>query len=890
MSAPRPSPWSRLVERLLVWVAGRDRADAILGDLAEELSRFQESVRGERGARHWYRRQVMGSLLPLAAARVRGGLSGLGARGGDGMMSELMRDVRHTLRSFGRSPGFTAVIILTLALGIGANTIIYSAVDGLVLHPFPFPDGDRLVAVGTQYPRLGQTQPSYIEHMAPADYVALRDEAESLTRVVAWDMGNRQVSFGEVTENVFTGLWWGDAFPTLGVQPELGRGMSRDETLRGEPVAVLSHRLWTRAFGADESLVGRSIMMNGNPYTVVGIMPPGTVLYGMDLWIPMGIDPSEFPRTRRQFQVIGRVADGYSLDQVNAELETLARSTEATFAADFDQYTGWRMVADTWTGANVRTLRPAAFLLLGAVGFVLLLVCTNIASLLLARSARRRREMALRRAIGASRGRLLRQVLTESVTVSVAGGAIGVLVAWIGVQGVADIVARFPFVSGGVALNGRVLLFTGAVSVLAGIGFGLVPALHGSRTDVQGDLKADTAGTTAHGSRLRVQRFFVAVEVALALVLLAGGGLLLNSVLHLNRVDPGFAADEVLTMRLTLPREEYDGPAMGVFFRDLEERVASIPGVEAAGVGSQFPPVAFSYGVAAAPGLEVRDEGELPTVMTTLASPDYFDALGIPLLRGRAFNDLDAEGSPLVGVLNEAAVDLLFPDGADPVGQHVVVQGDPVEVVGVSANTLNQGIDEEPYPEVFADQRQVPGWSNQLFVLVRTTVAPMSVLPAVRAEVRALDADQPVYAIRTAAETLAQATAPRRVAANVLSVFAAFALLLAAVGIFSVVSFTVADRTREIGLRVALGAAADQVRWLMVRQALVPVVVGAAIGLGGAIAAGQAIEGLLFGVGGTDPATLAGVVAILLGSAFLASYLPARRASRLDPVAALREE
>jgi putative ABC transport system permease protein len=876
--------------RLLAWVAGRDRADAILGDLDEELDRYKEPERGRRAAHRWYRRQLIRSLIPLAAARVRGGAHWLGTRGGDGMTSEVLQDVGHTLRSLRKSPGFAAVIMLTLALGIGANTVIYSAVDGLVLNPFPFPDAGRLVAVGTQYPRLGQTEPTYVEHMSPADYVDLRDQAESLERVVAWDMGNRQVSLGEVTENVFTGFWWGDAFPTLAVTPELGRGMTWEETLRGEPVAVLSHRLWTRAFGADESLVGRAIMMNGNPYTVVGIMPPRTVLYGMDLWIPMGIDPGQFPRTRRQFQVLGRIADGYSLPQVNAELETLARSTEAAYVADFQQYADWRMVADTWTGANVSTLRPAAYLLLGAVAVVLLLVCTNIASLLLARSTTRRREMALRGAMGAGRGRLVRQVLTESVTMALIGGVLGVGLAWLGVREISDIVATIPFLSGGVELNGRVLLFSAGISMLAGIAFGMAPALQSSRTNMYGELKADTVGATAHASRLRVQRFFVGVEVALALVLLAGGGLFVNSIIRMNRVDPGFAADEVLTMRLTLPWEQYDGPAIAAFFRELEERVRTLPGVEEVGVGSQFPPVAFSYGVAAAPGLELLDEGALPTVMTTLVSPGYFDALGIPLLRGRGFGALDVEGSPLVGVLNEAAVDLLFPEGADPVGQRIVVQGDAVEVVGVAADALNQGIDAPTFPEVFANHRQVSGWSNQLFVLVRTAGDPLSVLPAVRAAVREIDPDQPVYAIRRADEALAQATGPRRIAANVLTVFAGFALLLAAVGIFSVVSFTVADRTREIGLRVALGAAGDQVRWLMVRQALVPVLIGAAVGLAGAVALGRAIEGLLFEVGGTDAGTLASVLVILLGSALLASYLPAMRASRLDPVAALREE
>jgi putative ABC transport system permease protein len=547
------------------------------------------------------------------------------------------------------------------------------------------------------------------------------------------------------------------------------------------------------------------------------------------------------------------------------------------------------MEADTWTGANVRTLKPAAFILLGAVGFVLLLVCANIASLLLARSTTRRREMAVRVALGAGRGRLMRQVLSESVALAVLGGALGVALAWFGVQALADIVAGVPFANGEVAMNPRVLMFTAGISVLAGVAFGLLPALQSGGRGIQRVLKAEGAGTTGTLSRLRMQRIFVGVEVALALVLLAGGGLLVNSVIRMNRVDPGFRPENVLTMRLTLPWEQYDGPAIGAFFQELEERVEALPGVERVGAGSQFPTVAFSYRQVAAEGQDRTQEGQLPTALATLVSPGYFDALGIPILRGRALNDRDVEGAPLVAVINQAAADRLFP-GADPLGRNVFVGDAPLRVVGVAGNARNRGIDEAPFPEVFAGHRQLPGNSNQLFLLVRTSVEPRSVLPAIRAEVRAMDPDQPVYAIRSAEEALTQATGARRIAANVLVIFAAFALVLAAVGIFAVVSFTVSDRTREIGLRVALGAAGAEVRWLMVRQALVPVAAGSLAGLAGAVLVGRAMEGFLFQVSGTDPMTLFGVVGLLAAVAVLASLVPARRASRMDPVQALREE
>jgi len=656
-----------------------------------------------------------------------------------------------------------------------------------------------------------------------------------------------------------------------------------------DPVAVISHRLWNNAFGADPELVGGTIMMNGNPYTVVGVMPPGVLLYGMDLWIPMGVGPEVFPRGRRQWQVIAQIRDGYELEQVNVELEGLARRTEQEYGGGFEEYGGWRLEADTWTGANVRTLKPAAFILMGAVGFVLLLVCSNVASLLLAQSSARRREMAVRTALGAGRGRLLSQLLTESLVLSLTGGLAGLAIGWFGVQLVADIVATLPFLPGGVALNTRVLFFTAAVSVLAGVAFGAVPALQASRGAVSGTLNSEgTSSTHTHG-RLRWQRVFVGVEVALALVLLAGGGLIINSVIRLNSVDPGFEEEGLLTMRLTLPQEQYDGPAIDAFFQTLQEQLGSLPSVQSVGVGSQLPTVAFSFGRVGTEDTRGVEEDQLPTAMLTLARPGYFDALGLRLLSGRTFNELDAPGSPMGAVINEAAARMLF-DDEDPVGQRLTAAGDEATVIGVVANTSNRGVENPTYPEVFANHRQVPHWSNQLFLVVRTGAEARSLLPAIRQEVTRLDPDQPVYAIRTGEELMASSTGTQRLAARVLSAFALFALALAAVGIYAVVSFTVGDRTREIGLRVALGAEGGQVRRLVVRQALVPVLIGGAIGLVGAAAVGRALEGLLFEVRGTDPLTLGSVAGLLLLVAVAASWLPALRASRLDPVVALRDD
>ena len=882
-----------LARWILRQAAGPGYGKAMVGDLDEEFHDHALRERTLFGSRMWYRVQVIKSLGPTLLQRARRAREDHHTRKtGDGTMQAFLHDLRYTLRGVRKSPAFASLVVLTLALGIGANTIIYSVVDGLILNPYPFPDADRLIAVGTEYPRLG-TDLTFIEHISPPEYMDVRDQTRALENVVAWGMGNRQVSFGDVSENLFTGFWWGDAFETIHVPAFMGRGMTLEETIRGDRVAVLSHRIWETRFGADPSMVGSTIIMNGNPYTVVGIMPPRTILYGMDLWIPMGVGPEAIPRERRQWQVMARIRDGFSMEEVNTELEGISRRVEQEYGAEMEEYEGWRMRALTWTEANVRTLRLAAFILMGAVGFVLLLVCSNVASLVLARSAGRRREMAVRAALGAGRGRLVRQLLTESVTLAVLGGALGVGIAYFGTQAVADITSQQPFLAGTVELSTRVLLFSAIVSVSAGILFGLVPAIQNSGSDIQGTLKTEGAGTTSGVRRLHLQRVFVVVEVALALVLLVGGGLLVNTVINLNSADTGFRPADVVSMRLTLPWEEYDGPAIGAFFQELEEQIAAIPGVQAVGRGAQFPPISFAWNRVAAEGMEVRDEGQLPMTMTTLASPGYFSALGIPLERGRGFTDLDVEGSPLVSVINEAAVDLLF-RGREPIGSRVRVgagEDDPwFEVVGVVGNTINQGIDQPTAPELFANHGQVPEWSNQMFLLVRTAVEPLTIIPAVREVVRAMDPDQPIYRVQTVSDVLVQSTAPRRIAAGVLSVFAAFALTLAAVGIFGVVSFAVGERTREIGLRVALGAEGGQVRSLMVRQAMAPVVLGAALGLMGAVALGRVMTGLLFGVSGTDPITLAAVVALFGCVALFASYLPAQRASRLDPVQALRNQ
>ena len=889
MTAHRPP---RLAERLFGRAADPERRDVQLGDLAEEFD--ERAQRDPRQARRWYWRQALSSVAPSLGYRVARAYRRFKTNGGDGTMSTILSDLRITLRNVRRDLGFNGVIVATVGLGIGAIATTFSIVHGLVLDPFPFPEPDRIVGVGTAYPRLGGGL-GFFENLSPAEFEDIRDNSTTLEDVVAWDMGNRQIDTEGPPENVFTAFWWGDALTTLQMQAHLGRSFSPEELAERSAVAMLGYDIWVNRFGADSTMIGGTLSVGGTPFTLVGIVPQGVDIYGTDLWTLMAIGPERYARNRRQFQVMGRIAEGSSLAAVNAELAGLASRVEEAHVAEFDEYEGWSMQAMTWSGVSSQLFRTGAFVLLGAVSFVLLLVCANTANLLVARAQGRRREMAVRTALGAGRGRLVAQLLTESVTLAALGGAVGIGLAFLGVRGVNGFLDTIGVnIAGTVAVNGPVLAFTAAAAVGAGILFGLAPALQASADGIAGTLQTEGKSMTSGRSRQRLQRSLVGLEVVLAFVLLAGGGLLLNSFVRVSRVDPGFEPERVLTMRLTLPRERYEDAEVPAFFRELTDRLESLPGVADAAAGTQFPPVAFSFQEVFFESAESDAEATLPTTLATVVTPGYFETLGIPLRRGRVFDDQDAAGAPPVAVINEEAARRYF--GADdPIGRRLKLGGADAdtpwwEIVGVVGSTKNLGLDADPFPEIFAVHEQVGGIQNQLFLLVEADGDPRALLPAVRSAVLEMDADQPVYAIRTVEEAFRQGVAPMRATTLFLAIFAAFALALAAVGIYSVVAYTVSERTQEIGLRVALGADAGRVRRLVVRQAMLPVLVGAAFGIAAAVAVGGVLERLLFGVSGTDPLTLGAVAALLVGVAAVASWVPAFRAARLDPLEALRAD
>lgn len=808
-------------------------------------------------------------------------------------MDAMLQDLRYTFRSLAKRPGFTAIAILSLALGIGGNSLIFALVDGLVLHPFSYPDAGRFVTVGTRFPKLNAPL-TFIEHMAPAEYVDLRS-AHTLQKLVAFDLGNRNVSGGDVPERVFAAFVWGDPFDPVGLRPLHGRGFTMEETTgRADPVAIISHRLWQQRFGGDPRLVGQIIRVNGQPATLVGIMPRELLILGTDLWLPMGVDPAVFPRNRRQFAVLARLAPGATLAAANTELTALAARIDGQYRQEFKEYEGWQLVAVPWAEALTGEMRPVAFVLLGAVGFVLLIACANLANLVLARASERQREMAVRLALGAGRGRLVRQVLGESVTLALLGAMAGLVLTVAGLRVVPSLLpAELTALEPALGMNGRVLFFSATIAVMSGLLVGLWPAWQAATSDPQESLKGDSRTASSGRATRRMRSALVVAEVALALVLLVGAGLFIRTALHIYAIDAGFNAERVLTLRITLPNERYKGAQLGAFFRQLVDRVSPQPGVRAVAAGSQFPPMAGMRSQFQVDQSSPSTTAALPRALQTIVSREWFATLGQRLVSGRTFTEGDRRDTPPTVVVNQSFARRYFGD-VNAVGRRIKIGGaasnEPWgEIVGIVFDTRNRGLMAEPEPEIY-DLMERTNFMNQLFILVRTDGDPMASLAMVRRELKALDPELPVYYVRTLEQAIATSLLQQRLAVVLLSLFAGLALALAAIGVYGVLSYAVSTRTQEIGIRMALGAARPDVVRLVVGQALRLVGVGLVVGLALSIVLGRAMRTLLFGVSPTDPMTLVTVAVILTAVALLAGYLPARRASRVDPVRALRYE
>ena len=811
-------------------------------------------------------------------------------------MRTLLRDVRYAARTLLRQPGFTLVAVLTLALGIGANTAIFSVIDAALLRSLPYREPGRLV-------HLWETKRSRDFEQREASYPDFLDWRAQSAEVFEGLAGYTSRPFtladaGEATRARGAAVT-ANFFDLLGVNAVAGRTfVAGEDGPQAKRVAVISHGLWQRRFGGERATVGREVTLDGQAYTIVGVLPADfnfALLGDADVWTPLAPTPDVASRRYMHWlKVIGRLKQGVNLEGAQAHLATVASRVERD---DPGAHAGVGLRAVPLQEEFVGPVRPVLFVLLGAVGFVLLIACTNVANLLLARSAARQKEVAIRAALGASRWRVVRQLLTESVLLSLAGGAAGLVLALWGVDLLVAAIpaaqlAQMPYLQR-LSLDRDVLLFACGLSLLTGVLFGLTPALSASRTDLQGALKEGGRSTVSRGSR-RLRDLLVVAEVALALMLLVGAGLLMKSLVLMLKVDPGFDTRGLLTMRVALPPSRYNEDAKAArFYDEMLRRVAAVPGVRGAALTSNLP--LANEGGTGMPQVVGRSTpaSELTEAHLRTVSANYFEVLGLPVVKGRAFAERDDATAPPVLLVNKTFAERVFP-GEDAVGHRVTFKftGErSLEIVGVVGDEKVTSLDARTTPVIYFHARQGPDSSAAL--VLRTDAAdPLALAPSVRAAVRALDPEVPVFAVQTLEQMVAGSRAAfmRRYPAYLTGVFACVALLLALVGIYGVVSYAVAQRTHEIAVRVALGARTRDVLRLVLGHGLLLALGGIALGAAGALALTRLISGLLFGVSAADP-TVYGLVALLLAAvALLACLVPARRATKVDPMVALRYE
>ena len=816
-------------------------------------------------------------------------------------METLVQDLKFGLRALIKNPGFTLVAVVALALGIGANSAIFSVVNTVLLRPLPFPRSDRVMSVWQNNLARGWHQ----DVVTPADYIEWRRDARSFESMAAYFGGGMNLHAGDEAEFVRGADVSVDFFRALRAAPSRGRDFAPgDEKASTGRVAILGHSLWQRRFGGDPALVGRSIVLNSESFTVVGIAPPAFQFpEKAELWtlaknvvpsnpfVPASIDITGV-RGLHYLYVIARLKDGVERAQAQAEMDTIAARQEKQYP-DVNARTGVEVIP--LHESIVGDVRPALMVFLGAVGLVLLIACANVANMSLARAAARRREIAVRTTLGASRLRLVRQCLTESVLLSTAGGGAGLLLAMWGTDLLAALSPEAIPGARSFALDARMLGFTMALSVLTGIFFGLTPALQASSIDPQDALR-EGGRTSSGGPRTRLLRnALVVCEMAIALVLLAGAGLLVKSFIKLESVDPGLSVDGVLTLRLWIPDARYAEDVRQIrFYDEVLRRTAALPGVTAAALTSDLPLTGSDSFLAFA--IEGRPDAkpyEGPESGFHQVSPGYFRVLGIPLLRGRAFDARDVRQAPGAVIVSDTLAKRYWA-GEDPVGRRVSFgvndkgERDWTTIIGVAADVRQKGLHTDPRPEAYVPYTQAP--SRYATLVVGSALDSSGLAASLGREVQAVDPDVPVYDVRTMREVLDGSLASRRFNMALLALFAVMAVLLAAVGLYGVLAYMVTQRTHEIGVRVALGAQKRDVLRLVVGQGMALALGGVVLGILGALALTRVLATLLVGVAVTDPWTFGAVAVLLAAVAFLACYVPARRAARVDPMIALRYE
>jgi putative ABC transport system permease protein len=812
-------------------------------------------------------------------------------------MNTLLHDLRYGIRMLAKSPGFTFVVVITLALGIGANTAIFSMVHSVLLQRLPFKDPEQLYTLWERNLKMGYEQNA----PAAANFRDWRKRNRVFEQMAAFDAARTFNLAGAGTpERVDGAAVSPGLFELLGVKAVLGRTIAAGEDEPGrDQVVMLSYGLWQRRFNADRAVVGSSISIDGRNCTVVGVMPPGFQFPGntgtilniytappAQVWVPLALSPVAWSQRSSHFlQVIARLKLGVTLGHAQAEMDSIQQQLVKAFP---EAFIGTDVKFVPLHAQVVGSYRTALLVLFGAVGFVLLIGCANVANLLLARAARRQREVAIRSALGAGRLRLIRQLVTESLVLATLGGSLGVLVAGWGISLLKLILpGNFPNPDA-VRINGPVLLFTLLSSLATGLVFGLAPALQTSRVSLTGILKeGERGGDSRRHDRLR--SVLVVSEMALAMILLIGTGLLLHSFVRLQEVNPGFKPDHLLTAEVSLPEAKYPEPQKVAFFARLLEQIRSLPGVQTAGAIGHLP----LSGDIESYRMEVAGRAPLPNEYANpechVVEPGYFESLRIPLLAGRYFDERDGAQSPYVLIINEAVVRNVFPN-ENPIGKQLKMGfGFTGTIVGVVGDTRDLSLDMASMESVYTPYSQAPSW-NSMTLTIRTTTAPLALARSMRELVLGIDRDQPVSKVRSMDEVMQASVAAPRFRTLLLGLFGLTALLLAGLGIYGVMSYSVSQRRREIGIRMALGAERPGVLKLVLRRSLLLTLAGLGTGLAGALGLTHLLSGMLYEIRPTDPLSFVGVTAVLTACALLASYIPAKRATKVDPMEALRYE
>ena len=810
------------------------------------------------------------------------------------VFADLQQDLRYGLRTLAKNPAFTSIAIIALALGIGANSAIFSVVNAVLLRPLPFKQPEQLVMLWENAAHLGfpKNTPS------PANFLDWQKQASAFTGMAAMDERSFNLTGVGEPERLDGRRVSANLFELLGVPALLGRTFVPDDDRPGTHVVLLSYSLWQRRFGSDPSVIGRALALNGESYTVIGIMPrfvqlPGFANRNDQVWVPIAFPPEESAQRGNHFlEVIARMKPGITIKQAQAEMDTIA----ARLAQQYPAYnTRIGAVVVPLHEQVVGDIKPALLILLGAVGFVLLIACANVANLLLARAAVRQKEIALRLALGASRSRLTRQFLTESVLLAVFGAGLGLLLALGGIRILKTFIPATISQVQSISIDARVLIFTALVAIVTGIAFGLTPALQASHLNLNDTLKEGGRDTGGGSKGNRLRGLLVIGEVAISFVLLIGAGLLINSFFHLRNLEPGFRADHLLTMKVDLSEVKYpDRERRAAFFDEVIRRVRALPGLQSAAVAGNLP---LTYN---GDSMNISLEGvpdpppdQRPDVIFRAIGPGYFGTMGISIVRGRDFTDQDKADAKNAVVISEKTAQHFWP-GQDPIGRRLkpgsITSNTPWhEVIGIVKDVRQNDFIAAPKMQMYFTYRQLKDLAPNALV-VRTSIEPLSLAASVRDAIWSVDKDQTVADIDTMEHIVAEAVARQRFSMLLLGLFATLALLLASVGIYGVMSYSVAQRTHEIGIRIALGARRGDVLQMTIKQGLKLVGTGMIVGLAAAFLLTRVLQTLLFGISPTDPITFLGISLVLLAVAILASYIPALRATKVDPLVALRAQ